>query len=39
MAEQAGLIPDAEDVWTKIIKAAPTANPAADITFINPVRS
>ena len=36
LAEREGLIPSADDVWIQIQKAAPTANPASVITYINP---
>lgn len=35
-AQREGLIPDAQAVWSRIIKAAPTANPASVLTYINP---
>jgi hypothetical protein len=36
LAQREGLIPDAEALWSRIIKAAPTANPASALTHINP---
>jgi hypothetical protein len=36
LAQREGLIPDAEALWSRIIKAAPTANPASALTYINP---
>lgn len=36
LAQREGLIPDAETVWVQIVKAAPTANPASVLTYINP---
>ena len=36
LAEEAGIIIDAEAVWAEIIKKAPTANPASVIAFIEP---
>jgi hypothetical protein len=36
LAEECGIITNAEAVWADIIKAAPTANPASVITFIEP---
>ncbi len=36
LAQREGLIPSAEKVWAQIIKAAPTANPASVLTYINP---
>jgi hypothetical protein len=38
LAEQQGIIPDAELIWSRIAQAAPTANPASIRTFINPVK-
>jgi hypothetical protein len=37
MAEENGIIQDAEKVWARIIAAVPTANPISNITFINPI--
>jgi hypothetical protein len=36
LAEERGVIADAEAVWAEIIKNAPTANPASVITLIEP---
>ena len=36
LAQREGIIPDAEALWTRIIEAAPTANPASVLTTINP---
>ncbi len=36
LAQREGLIPSAERVWELIVRAAPTANPASVITYINP---
>jgi hypothetical protein len=38
LAQREGLIPDAEALWSRIIKAAPTANPASVLTYINPTK-
>lgn len=38
LAQREGLIPDADALWARIVKAAPTANPASVLTYINPVR-
>ena len=38
MAQEQGLITDAETVWERITAAMPTANPASNLTIINPVR-
>ncbi len=37
MAEEEGIIPDAEALWDRITAAIPTANPASNLTLINPV--
>ena len=39
LAQQEGIIPDAEALWSKIAAATPTANPASIRTFIQPVKS
>lgn len=39
MAQQEGIIPDAEDLWGRITALIPTANPASNLTLINPVTS
>lgn len=36
LAQREGVIPDAEAVWSRIVKAATTANPASVLTYINP---
>jgi hypothetical protein len=36
LAQREGLIPDAEAVWARLVKVAPTANPASILTCINP---
>jgi hypothetical protein len=38
LAQREGLIPDAEALWTRIVRAAPTANPASVLTVINPAK-
>jgi hypothetical protein len=38
MAQREGLIPDADALWARLIKVAPTANPASILTYINPPR-
>lgn len=35
LAQREGLIPDAEALWARIARAAPTANPASVLTYIN----
>ncbi|HXA22018.1 MAG TPA: hypothetical protein VNW90_06935 [Acetobacteraceae bacterium] len=37
MAQEEGIIPDAEALWERITAAIPTANPAANLTIISPV--
>ena len=37
MAQEKGLIADAEALWARITAAMPTANPASNVTFLNPV--
>ena len=37
MAEADGVVVDAEALWRRIIDLVPTANPAANLTIINPV--
>jgi hypothetical protein len=37
MAQEEGIIPDAEALWERITAVIPTANPAANLTIINPV--
>jgi hypothetical protein len=37
MAQEEGIIPDAEALWDRITAAIPTANPAVNLTIINPV--
>ncbi len=37
MAQEEGIIPDAQALWDRITAAIPTANPASNITFINPI--
>jgi hypothetical protein len=32
------IVPDTETVWSRIIRAAPTANPTSARTFIHPVK-
>ena len=39
LAEQEGIIPDAEALWQEILAVAPTANPLSAITFIEPDKS
>lgn len=39
MAQEQGLIMDAESVWERIPAAMPTANSASNLTIINPVKS
>ena len=39
LAQREGLIADAEALWTRLIKVAPTANPASILTYIKPARS
>jgi hypothetical protein len=36
MAQEAGIIPDAEALWQRITLAIPTVNPASNLTIINP---
>jgi hypothetical protein len=36
LAQREGLIPDAEALWTRLVKVAPTANSASILTYINP---
>ncbi len=36
LAQEAGLLPDAEAVWLRIVAAVPTANPASALTLIQP---
>jgi hypothetical protein len=36
LAQREGLIPDAEALWARLIKVAPTANLASILTYINP---
>jgi hypothetical protein len=36
LAQREGLIADAEALWARLIEAAPTANPASVLTYINP---
>ena len=36
LAQRDGLIPEAEELWARIAKVAPTANPASVLTYINP---
>jgi hypothetical protein len=36
MAQERGIIPDAECIWQRIVAAVPTANPASVLTIINP---
>lgn len=36
LAQREGLIPNAEALWSRIVKAAPTANPASVLTYVNP---
>lgn len=38
LAQHEGLIPSAETLWARIVEAAPTANPASVLTYINPSR-
>ncbi len=38
MAQEPGIISDAENVWERITAAMPTANPASNLTIINPVK-
>lgn len=38
LAQERGLIPDAEAVWARIVAEAPTANPASVLTFIEPAK-
>ncbi len=37
MAQEKGIIADAEALWARITAAMPTVNPASNVTFINPV--
>ena len=37
MAQEKGLIADAEALWARITAAMPTASPASNVTFLNPV--
>lgn len=37
MAQDEGIIPDAEALWARITAAIPTVNPASNLTIINPV--
>ena len=37
MAQEKGLIADAEALWARITAAMPMVNPASNVTFINPV--
>jgi hypothetical protein len=37
MAQEEGIIPDAEALWARITAATPTVNPASILTIINPV--
>jgi hypothetical protein len=37
MAQEEGIIPDAEALWERITAAIPTVNPASNLTIINPV--
>lgn len=39
LAEREGIVPDAEALWTRIMEAAPTANPASVLTYIKPTKS
>lgn len=39
MAQEEGIIPNAEGLWARITALLPTANPAANLTIINPVPS
>src|SRR5436190_1786725 len=36
MAQQEGVIPDADALWHRILAAIPTANPVSSLTIINP---
>jgi hypothetical protein len=36
MAQERGIIEDADAVWQSILAAVPTANPASILTIINP---
>ena len=38
VAQERGLIVNAESVWERITAAMPTANPASNLTIINPVK-
>ena len=38
MAQEQGIIEDAEALWARIVAVIPTANPASIITIIDPVR-
>lgn len=37
MAQEEGIIPDAEALWERITAAIPTVNPASNLTIISPV--
>jgi hypothetical protein len=37
MAQDEGIIPDAEALWRRISTAIPTANPVSNVTFIHPI--
>jgi hypothetical protein len=37
IAQEEGIVPDAEALWERITAAIPTANPASNLTIINPV--
>lgn len=36
LAQEEGIIPDAESVWRRIVNVAPTANPLSALTIIQP---
>ena len=36
MAQENGVIEDAEAIWRRIIAAVPTANPASAVSYIHP---
>jgi hypothetical protein len=37
VAQEEGIIPDAEALWERITAAIPAVNPASNLTIINPV--
>ncbi len=37
IAQEEGIIPDAEALWSRITAVVPTANPASNLTLIHPI--